>query len=245
MPEVIAVAAAGALTALATGLGAIPVFLLGQRAESLRPLLWGFAAGVMAVASIAGLLMPALDEGGAADVALGTLAGVAFLVAGRVALDHDPRTVARSADSRRAILVFGVLLVHSLPEGFAVGTAWASSVDGLALFIVLAIALQNIPEGTVVAIPMDADGASRGRQFWAAVLSSAPQPFGAVVAFLAVEQVSALLAVSFAFAGGAMLALVISELLPAALAPRDRRSGLGGLAVGTGLMLIAVWTIGV
>jgi ZIP family zinc transporter len=85
-------------------------------------------------------------------------------------------------------------MVHSLPEGFAIGTAFASDTDGLALF------LQNVPEGTSVAIPMQSAGFSRSQQFWAAVLTSAPQPIGAVLAYLAVEQITGLLAFSFAFA---------------------------------------------
>jgi zinc transporter, ZIP family len=115
---------------------------------------------------------------------------------------------------RASVLVFVVLLVHSLPEGFAIGTAYASDTEGLALFVILAIAIQNIPEGTSVAIPMEAAGASRSRQFWAAVATSAPQPVGAVLAYLLVEEIEALLRFSFAFAAGAMLALVVAELLP-------------------------------
>ena len=201
---------AGTATALATGLGAVPVFLLGTRAELLRPLLWGLAIGLMGVASISGLLLPALDEGSAGEVAGGTAAGVVFLLATRRLLSTaDPHVAGlRGAGVRRSLLVFAVLLVHSLPEGFAIGAAFASDTTGLALFVFLAIALQNVPEGTSVAIPMEAAGFGRAQQFGAAVLTSAPQPLGAVIAYLAVEQVTALLPVSLAFAAGAMLALV-------------------------------------
>ena len=102
------------------------------------------------------------------------------------------------------------------PKGLAIGTAYASDRAGLSLFVILAIGLQNIPEGTSVAIPMAAAGFSRAEQFWAAVLTSAPQPVGAVLAFLVVEQVQGLLPASFAFAAGAMLALVAFELVPQA-----------------------------
>ncbi len=122
----------------------------------------------------------------------------------------------RGAGVRTSALVFGVLLVHSLPEGLAIGTAYASDRAGLSLFVILAIGLQNIPEGTSVAIPMAAAGFSRAEQFWAAVLTSAPQPVGAVLAFLVVEHVRGLLPASFAFAAGAMLALVAFELVPQA-----------------------------
>ena len=127
---------------------------------------------------------------------------------------------------RTSALVFSVLLVHSVPEGLAIGTAYASDTAGLGLFVILAIALQNVPEGTSTAIPMDAAGFGRKQQFWAAVLTSAPQPVMAVVAFVLVEQVASLLPISFAFAAGAMLALVAFELLPQALAgrPAGRRA---------------------
>ena len=247
MPDVIAVALAGGLTALATGLGAIPVFLMGSRAHALRPALWGFAAGVMVVASWVGLLVPALDAGDPAEVAAGAAAGVAFLAVSRWALAHRQAHLATpmSGDRARAILVFGVLLVHSLPEGFAVGTAWASSIDGLALFVVVAIALQNIPEGTVTAIPLAEAGTTRSRQFWAAVATSAPQPVGAVIALLLVEEITALLPFSFAFAGAAMLALTVSDLLPQAFERGGRRLGGSGLAAGAALMLAAMWAFGV
>ena len=180
--EVAALALAGVATALATGLGAVPVFLLGTRAHALRPFLWGTAIGLMGVASIVGLLLPALDEGDDGTVVAGLVAGVAFMLASRRLLERRDVHVGalRGAGVRRSLLVFGVLLVHSLPEGFAIGTAFASDTEGLALFVVLAIALQNVPEGTSVAIPMQAAGFGPGQQFWAAVLTSAPQPVGAV-----------------------------------------------------------------
>lgn len=238
--------AAGA-TALATGLGAVPVFLLGRRAEQLRPFLWGVTVGLMTVASVVGLILPALDEGSAGDVTAGLAAGVGFLLVSRRALAHRDIHLAglRGAGVRRSLLVFGVLFVHSLPEGFAIGTAFASSTEGLALFILLAIALQNVPEGTSVAIPMDSAGFGRAQQFWAAVLTSAPQPVGAVIAYLAVEEVSGLLALSFAFAAGAMLALVVVEMLPQALAPGGRRMAVAGSLAGAAVMLLLAALLGV
>jgi ZIP family zinc transporter len=216
--ELVAVIIAGAVTAVATGLGAIPVFLLGQRAERLRPLLSAVAAAVMALASVVGLLLPALDDGTPGVVLAGLVLGVAFVVAARTRLAHDRRFGGQAgAGARTAVLVFAVLFVHSIPEGLAIGAAWASEHAGLGIFMVAAIALQNVPEGTAVAIPMAAAGQSRARQFWAAVGSSAPQPFGAAIAFLLVEQVRAILPLSLAFAAGAMLTVVVAELLPDAL----------------------------
>ncbi len=238
---------AGSATALATGLGAIPVFLLGDRAERLRPLLWGLAAGTMGVASVVGLLLPAADDGGAAEVVGGTVAGVLFMLTVRRFLGtHDLHFAGMdSTQLRPSALVFLVLLVHSAPEGLAIGTAYASETAGLGLFVILAIALQNVPEGTSTAIPMAAAGFSRKQQFWAAVLTSAPQPVMAVVAFALVEQVASLLPISFAFAAGAMLALVAFELLPQAFAVRRPAGALLGIGVGAALMLALAAVLGV
>jgi ZIP family zinc transporter len=238
---------AASATAVATGLGAIPVFLLGAGAARFTPVLWGLAIGAMGVASVAGLLLPALDEGSAGEVVAGLVLGALFLFAARRFLARrEKRTgVVRATGVRTAVLVFLVLLVHSLPEGLAIGTAYASETEGLALFVILAIALQNIPEGTSVAIPMQIAGYGKSRQFWAAVATSLPQPAGAMLAYWLVEQVEGLLAVSFAFAGGAMLALVLIELVPQAFTRATWRGGLVGTLAGGGVMLALSAVLGV
>lgn len=245
MPDLLVLFLAACGTALATGIGAVPVWLLGQRAAALTPFLLGVAAGVMGVASAVGLLLPAADEGSAWELAAGLVAGAVLLGVARRRLNHESAFMGRSGPgARTSALVFVVLLVHSLPEGLAVGTAFASEREGLSLFVILAIAIQNIPEGTSVAIPMEAAGYGRARQFWAAVATSAPQPLGAVVAYLAVEQVDALLPFSFAFAAGAMLSLIVIELLPEAY--RVKRLGPTlGIALGAAVMLLLDLLLGV
>jgi ZIP family zinc transporter len=234
------VVALGAATALATGLGAIPVFYLGPRSASWEPALWGATAGVMAVASIVGLLRPAINRGSTTAVLAGLLAGVVFLAAAHLLLGRHDVHVGRlrGAGVRTAVLVFAVLFAHSLPEGFAIGTAYASGTAGLGAFVIIAIALQNVPEGTSVAIPMAEAGFTRTQLFWGAVLTSAPQPLGAGIAYALVETVESLLAVSFAFAAGAMLALVIRDLLPRTLSPLSWSGPLGLL--GGGLVMLAL-----
>jgi ZIP family zinc transporter len=187
-----------------------------------------------------------LDQGTTLSVGLGLIAGVLFLVVARTALESRHRHLERAqrAGVRTSILVFVVLLVHSLPEGFAIGTAYASDTTGLSLFVIVAIGVQNIPEGTSVAIPLAAAGASRTRQFWAAVATSAPQPVGAAIAFLLVEQIEPLLPISFGFAAGAMLALVIAELLPNALRDNGAQAA-GGIAIGAAAMLALSAALGV
>ena len=231
---------AASATALATGLGAIPVIFLGDRAERLRPALLGLAAGVMSVAAIAGLLVPAAREGTTLEVLAGTTLGVAFLLGARQVFDRPSAKM--TAAKRTSALVFFVLLIHSLPEGFALGTAYASETEGLALFVVLAIAIQNIPEGTSVAIPMAAAGYGPSRQFWAAVATSIPQPVGAVFAYLLVQEIHSLLPVSFAFAAGAMLSLVAVEVAPGALRT-NARSALAGASAGAAVMVALTWLL--
>ena len=162
MDLVVLVLAASA-TALATGLGALPVFFMGSKAELLRPILLGTAIGAMTVASLLGLLKPALEEGGTVEIVLGLLAGVVLVVGAHRLLARRDVHVGdlRGSGVRLSVLVFGVLFVHSLPEGLAIGTAYASDLAGLSLFVILAIGLQNIPEGTSVAIPMAEAGFSR------------------------------------------------------------------------------------
>jgi ZIP family zinc transporter len=239
MPQAVVLILAASGTALATGLGAIPVFLLGRRAAALTPVLLGFAAGVMGVAAIAGLLIPAFQEGSVATVIVGLVTGLGFLVVVRRRFGAAATFMGRSGPGARTSgLVFLVLFVHSLPEGFAVGTAFASDRAGLSLFVILAIAIQNIPEGTSVAIPMEEAGFSRTRMFWTAVATSAPQPIGALIAFAAVEQISSLLPLSFAFAAGAMLALIVTEMLPQAFSGPRRLGPSVGLACGAAMMVI-------
>jgi ZIP family zinc transporter len=235
---------AASLTTVATGIGAIPVILMGSRAETLRPMLLGIAAGVMIVASCLGLIGPALDRGSLGQVAAGVALGVVFLLGARKFLSHGSKDSAGLNAGATSLLVFLVLFVHSLPEGFAIGTAYAEDPSTIGLFIVIAIAIQNIPEGTSVAIPLAANGASPTRQVLAAILSSVPQPIGAVIAFLLVGAISGLLPISFGFAAGAMLALSLIELVP-----QGFRAGpgltIGGLLAGAAVMVVLDGLLGV
>lgn len=238
---------AATATTFATGLGAIPVFWIGGRASAWQPALYGLAAGAMTVASIVGLLEPGFNQGSTVAVLAGVATGVAFLVGTRVALGRSHLEVGgrTGPGARLSVLVFLVLLVHSLPEGFSIGTAYASDVSGLSLFVILAIGLQNVPEGTSVAVPMAEAGYSRSQMFWAAVLTSVPQPIGAAIAYLLVRTFEDLLPYSFGFAAGAMLALVVSDLAPRALNRTGAGRGVLGTLVGAGTMLALSAALGV
>ena len=152
----------------------------------------------------------------------------------------------RGAGVRRSVLVFAVLLVHSLPEGFAIGSAFASDTEGLGLFVILAIALQNIrgghqrghPDATP---PASVAASSSGRRSQRARAG----PVGALLAYALVEQIEGLLPFSFGFAAGAMLALVAFELAPEAFRRGARTRALAGTAFGAALMLVLAALLGV
>lgn len=231
-------------TALATGLGTLPVLWLGDRVVAWAPALWGTAGGVMTVAAVVGLLLPALDRADMLEVAAGALTGALALAFARREINrHEVRLgVLDAAASRRGWLVAGTLFAHSLPEGLAIGAAWATE-DAVGIFVVVAIAIQNVPEGMVTALPLTAAGLSPARVFWAAVLTSVPQIPGALIAYWAVTAADRVLGFSFGLAAGAMLALVFREIAPAA-AERPA-AGLAGAVIGAGTMLIFAALVGV
>jgi ZIP family zinc transporter len=172
-------------------------------------------------------------------VVVAALAGAVALLASRAALRRHPAGAGllSTEQGRRSALVFGVLFAHSLPEGLAIGSAYASTRSGLSAFVIAAIAIQNVPEGTATAIPMRAAGYGAGAQVGAAVLTSAPQIPGALLAWVAVEQIDGLLPAAFAIAAGAMLMLVGGDLLPDAWAQGPRRSVTAGCALGAAAMV--------
>ncbi|WP_247010394.1 ZIP family metal transporter [Halorientalis litorea] len=243
LANLVLVFVAGFVTALATGLGALPFFFIEDVSDRLQVVLWGLASGIMVSASVFGLVMEGLAEAdGQFDVWLmvgGLLAGVVLVVvANRLISDHhfDPKEYAE-ADFQKLVLILGVLTVHSFPEGVAVGVSFAELnlaggltlgpfvVPILALFMTIAISIHNIPEGVAISIPLQSMGVSPPRMVWWAVFSSLPQPIGAVLAFAFVRIARDFLPAGFGFAAGAMVFLVLTEFIPEAL---DRGAGLPG-----------------
>lgn len=236
MPTIVVLFLAALLTVAATGLGVIPVALLGpRRVLRVQAALAGLAAGAMLVAAVVGLLEPGLEGDGLSGVLAGAAAGVLLIVFVHRRLQARSGSVAEGRWKTVAIALF----VHSLPEGMAIGTAFASDRAGLDALVVFAIAMQNIPEGTATALPMQQAGLGTARQTVAALVTSVPQVFGALLAFALVESVDPLLPVSFGFAAGAMVALVVTDIGPDAVVAGHRRQGLAGIVCGGLLMLAA------
>ncbi|EMA65764.1 zinc/iron permease [Halorubrum aidingense JCM 13560] len=248
---------AGLITALATGIGALPFFFFDSISDRGNVALWGFASGIMVSASLFGLVEEGLSEGSIWQIGVGMLAGVVLVVLAHEVLmdaDVDPREY-EEADFKKLLLILGVLTVHSFPEGIAVGVSFADlgleggtqlfgfTVPLLAVFMTVAISIHNVPEGTAISIPLRAMGVSKWRMVWWSVFSSLPQPIGAVIAFGFVRYAREFLPYGFGFAAGAMIYLVASEFIPEALdtgadLPRGGKPVLaGGMALGVVLMV--------
>jgi ZIP family zinc transporter len=234
--EVFAVALA---TDLACGLGVLPIAVAPTGSTRWPGLTTAVAAGMMLSASIFALADKALRLGQAAHVIAGMLAGALFFaVSARIVAARRWRVQNwTEADSRQPIVVIAMMFVHSIPEGLAIGVGYATGETRFGLLLAIAIAVHNIPEGTAVALPLRARGASLAACFWYAVLTSVPQPVVAVPAYLLVSLARPLLAPSLGFAGGAMVFLVVAELLPESLASCSRVETAWGVTVGLVAML--------
>lgn len=221
MPEaagltVWAVLALAAITAIATGVGALPLAVVHPSRKFLGIGAAG-AAGLMIVASV-GLVA----EGWSTDpgpVLWGTLLGAAFIVVSRrILASREDLVVGQldGADARRAILLVGAMTVHSAAEGIAVGVSFGGG-EELGLFITAAIAVHNIPEGLAIALVLVPRGISVAKAAGWSIVTSLPQPLLAVPAFLFVIGFAPLLPWGLGFAAGAMVWMVVAELIPEAV----------------------------
>ena len=227
-----------------TTLGAALVFFLaGEPHPRFQRALLGFAAGVMTAASVWSLLLPAIDQAsqgalpGWVPAAGGMLTGVAFLAALDALLPHLRRE-AMTASWRQTTLLMTAITLHNVPEGMAVGLAFALAAqgDGFAGAVALAmgIGIQNFPEGAAVALPLRQEGWSRPRAFAGGMLSGAVEPLFGVLVVLAAAGVAPLMPWLLSFAAGAMLYVVVEELVPQA----HSRAGTCGFVVGFLIMMV-------
>lgn len=212
-------------TALATGLGALPLLFGGTAGPRALGVANAAAAGVMAGASVS-LLLEGADRS-AREVAFGTLAGVVFIliVSRYLHAPHHARNFGdlRGDDAIKGLLIVAVMTVHSVAEGVGVGAAFGGG-ENLGLLIAVAIAVHNVPEGLAISLVLVPRGLSvRAAAGWS-IFSSLPQPLLAVPAFLFVEAFDGVLPAALGFAAGAMVWMVARELLPDALGQASVRS---------------------
>lgn len=209
------------LTALATGLGALPFAFVGAVSRRATAIANALAAGLMLGASFALVVEGSRYGPGATEV--GALLGVAFVVAAERVLRDQPIRFAGvdGASGRRMLLMVAVMTVHSAAEGVAVGVAFGGS-GALAAAITIAIAVHNVPEGLAITAVLRPGGISVTRCAAWSIFSSLPQPLLAVPAFLFVEAFAAALPYGLGFAAGAMMFMVFEELLPEAYQEAQR-----------------------
>ena len=221
-----------------TVLGAALVFLMKKQTED-GPCM-GFAAGVMGAAAVFSMLLPAMRQSGSGwlTVTAGFVLGAA-MIAGVDALMRRVRRIQGATDeTRRRLMMVAAITLHNIPEGMAVGLAFAlAGVEGGfagAAVLALGIGVQNLPEGLAVALPFRAGGMSRGRSFALGALSGAVEPIFGMLAALAVGMMQGALPGMMAFCAGAMMQVVFAEMAPQAA---KSRVGLFALMTGYALMM--------
>lgn len=239
-----------------TTLGAAMVFLLRKEmSELLEKALLGFAAGVMIAASVWSLLIPSIDmateQGVVAWIpaAVGFLLGMAFLLLIDTLTPHlhvlseKPEGV-KSGFSKTTMLLLAVT-IHNIPEGMAVGVAFAGAWLGNtgltmagALALSVGIAIQNFPEGAIISMPLRSEGMSRKRAFLCGVMSGVVEPLGALLTILLTAKIRPALPYFLSFAAGAMIYVVVEELIPESQTGKHTNIGTIGVAVGFALMMI-------
>jgi ZIP family zinc transporter len=217
--------------------------------------LLGFAAGVMVAASVWSLIIPAIDmsEGMGKlawlPAAVGIVLGMLFLLALDSLVPHmhpttdNPEGI-RSSLGKRQMLVLAVTL-HNIPEGMAVGAVVAGAMSNqigisvaAAMALAVGMAIQNIPEGAIISLPLRADGASRRKAFGYGALSGVVEPISAIVMILLFEHISPLLPYLLAFSAGAMLYVVVEELIPETQQGQHSDTGTVAFAIGFVIMMI-------
>ena len=235
-----------------TALGSAFVFFMRKDMPALlQKALLGFASGVMVAASVWSLLIPSMDmtPGNVWPATIGLLGGFAFLllidrITPHLHLSGGPEGP-RSKLSRTTMLALAVT-IHNLPEGMAVGVAIAGAMgaggNGItiaaALALSLGIAIQNVPEGAIISMPLRAAGNSRGRSFLIGALSGIVEPIGGALVILLASAVTGIMPYMLSFAAGAMLYVVIEELVPEASEGAHSNIGTIGFAAGFALMMV-------
>ena len=246
---------------LGTSLGAAMVFFLKKQISSgVQKALTGFAAGVMVAASFWSLLQPALESSASMGAfaflpaSLGFLIGVGFLLLLDMITPHmhmDRQNEGpRSGFKRTTKLILAVTL-HNIPEGMAVGVVYASFLawdTGItaagALALALGIAIQNFPEGAIVSMPLLAEGMPKAKTFWMGVLSGAVEPVAAIITILAAWLVTPVMPYFLAFAAGAMMYVVVEELIPEMSEGPHSNIGTIAFSLGFVTMMILDVTLG-
>lgn len=239
-----------------TTLGAAMVFLMKNKMNiKVEKILLGFASGVMIAAAVWSLLIPSIDmsegQGKIAWIpaAIGFLLGIVFLLVldsliPHLHLESDKPEGVKSKLKKTTMMVFAVTL-HNIPEGMAVGVTFAGAIIGNsgitmagAIALAIGIAIQNFPEGAIISMPLKSEGMSKSKAFLYGTISGIVEPIGAIITILLTNAVVPILPYLLSFAAGAMIYVVVEELIPESQAGEHSNIGTIGVALGFVVMMI-------
>lgn len=243
---------------IGTTLGSLMVFLLKDKInEKLQKILIGFAAGVMIAASIWSLIIPAIEESEALGnlswlpAAIGFLLGMGFLLILDSTIPHlhlnsdEPEGVQTKKKLNKTTMFIFAVTLHNIPEGMAVGVVLAGALAGDivltmagALALSIGIAIQNFPEGAIISMPLKSEGFSKKKAFLYGVLSGVVEPLAALLTLLLARYITPILPYLLSFAAGAMIYVVVEELIPESQTGKHTNLATIAVAIGFTLMMI-------
>lgn len=212
-----------------TGLGAVPLFFRTSVSHRFYDAALGLAGGIMIAASVFGLILPGMDEGSLATVVVGIFLGGLTLLVGNRLLPHvhaeylgwlghggaTDRDLETDSAVRRSILIGGTIVLHNAPEGLAIGVAFAAGLEDVAMLLAFVIGMQNIPDGFAFAVPLGDTNLSNARILLYTTLSGlVPQVIAASFGFSVVAIATGIFPIAAGFAAGAMIAVVVREMIP-------------------------------
>lgn len=241
---------------IGTTLGSAMVFFMKNKINNkVEKILLGFASGVMIAASIWSLLIPSIDMAKEQGViawipaTVGFLLGIFFLLVLDSIIPHlhlnssKPEGI-KSKLQKTTMMVLAVTL-HNIPEGMAVGVVFAGAISqnsGITLAgafaLAIGIAIQNFPEGAIISMPLKSEGASKLKSFWYGTLSGVVEPIGALITIALTNMVVPVLPYFLSFAAGAMIYVVVEELIPESQSGEHSNIGTVGVAIGFAIMMI-------
>ncbi len=246
---------------IGTTLGSACVFFMSKKMNTLvQKILLSFASGVMVAASVWSLLIPSLDIStdlgtfAFVPAAIGFLLGMGFLLF----LDHnvphmhlDQKTEGKTSSLQKSTMLILAVTIHNIPEGMAVGVVFAGLASGNsyisimgAVALSIGIAIQNFPEGAIISMPLRSEGLSKKQAFLYGSLSGIVEPIAALITVLLSNYILPILPYLLSFAGGAMIYVVIEELIPEASQGQHSNIATIGFAIGFVIMMILDVTLG-
>ena len=247
---------------IGTILGSAMVFFMKNKInDKFEKLLLGFAAGIMMAASIWSLIMPSIEMSKEQNkmvfipVSVGLLLGIFFLLVLDNIIPHlhvksNEKEGLKTKWKKSTMMVLAVTL-HNIPEGMAVGIALAGALNGSttitmagAFALSIGIAIQNFPEGAIISMPLKSEGISKGKSFFYGVLSGIVEPFGAIITILLTSLVVPILPYLLSFAAGAMIYVIVEELIPGSQVGKHSNVGTIGFSIGFVIMMILDITLG-